>query len=599
MDNITLAYLKVINENTQIDEELTHTQKYSADKMRDSGHDFHRQSFLSQHPLAEHEFKTQGPKEGRYRARFPVTISDTKGSPDSDVRKHLQDLGYNTDHELYHKGLATKETTVGNPDAGIPYSVKHVEHKIGGILEKHSAPDDIKKKFMNDKFRKSATTKDYDMILTGHHHDIYGGSTGRGWISCASMESTPKWPKAGSGPAAKCMSDEIQNQTHHVYLVPRGGNIDTDAIARTSLKIHKDPMSGHTTLFPEGTVHGEAPPAFVTHAKALSDRLFTKKPGAVYIKNADVYHDGGKRVVSDGQATPESLDAAWKTTSSKDKDAMTRHTLSSMVDPDAKYSSKGLRDVAKSLKVLKNGVDSGDFTKATDAIWHAHLNIPEGAHHHMYDHPVIKDAQEKLPELFNMHAAGHVHALAHLPKHTGLGSFQYRIANQLPDAKNVEDYKVLSDLNDRGIHKSGESYKIRIDPKHTMGKDPMKAIIDHHVATGDLDHKKFTRAYMSTHNMGKNRGNLYDQAVHFEGESVPGMSDVVNSISKRLVHGDGHWITPNDKDTAHTFSIMKPATRQRIADAAGIDHKALMKTHKSYIDGQKAKYAEILSKYKE
>jgi hypothetical protein len=111
---------------------------------------------------------------------------------------------------------------------------KVVAHRIGKVLDEHGAPANIKKSFVQDTFRTGAKTGEYDAILTAHHHDIAGGSTDRGWISCANIRTNePRDKFKGNGPAAKKMSEEINNMTHHMYLVPRGGNVDTDAIART------------------------------------------------------------------------------------------------------------------------------------------------------------------------------------------------------------------------------------------------------------------------------------------------------------------------------------------------------------------------------
>lgn len=208
---IAEAYRQIVTQSNateeQLLEELTDSEKRKADILTEYGRNNRLDAFHAQHPKAKALFDSNlAAGELKHRARVPIKLQETSAVPHPGVADFIVKQGYHFTPDEYKAGIANESKTVGNPEQGIPYSTKVVQHKIGRLLDRHGAPDEIKQKFMNDPFRTGAKTKDYDLYVTAHPHDIVGGSTGRGWTSCADIRPRPKDHPLGSydgkGPAA-------------------------------------------------------------------------------------------------------------------------------------------------------------------------------------------------------------------------------------------------------------------------------------------------------------------------------------------------------------------------------------------------------------
>jgi hypothetical protein len=569
-----------------ITEELLPKEELDVKRRTESGHGWYRQKFLEQHPKALDAFKNS-PDSKQWTHRVPVSFTEQSSVPHPDVVQFLKDKGYKTSTSSYKDGLVHTMTTVGDPERGIPMREKEVAHKIGGVLEKHGAPSEIKDAYTNDSFRTGAKTKDYDIVLTGHPNDIYGGSTGRGWTSCAQMR---KGEKSYDGIAAKSMTGEINNHTHMTYLVPRGGSVDKTAVARLSFKHHTGMYTGHETLLPENRVYGSAPDGFVKKATDIVSGLFERKPDELYKKNDDVHNDNQKKFAfGDGVVKPEHLDMAWKGTPSKD--VHQRRALYGHIDPTQKYKSKGLNDIAKELANVQHHVTHGSFTDVVAASRRAGTNIEDEGQYrvlHSDNHP-LKDVLVEGAKKFDKNNEDHVKEL------TGIGrrsddisiSLANSVLRHIGHATTVDHYMTLSKLSDNGIRHTISGNKLPISDKHTMGRYPMDAIVGKLSETGALNRESFSRAFLSTADHNSRSGNVYDHAVHYENKGVPGMSTVTDELAKKLDHassyqgfaGRGSW----DDEMAKSFHIMKPSTRTRIASAIGVNHVKVMRDGKAGI----------------
>lgn len=405
---------KIKPEVKQLDEELTPNEKAKADRMRESGRDYYLEDFHSSHPEAQKVFQEQrGDKP--FSARIPIELTESSGAPHTKVTDFLSSKGHVVPHEMYRKGLIPVHTRVGNPEQGIPYREKVVDTRISKVLEQHNAPEDVVKAYTNDPFRKGAKSTQYDAILTAHHHDIVGASTGRGWLSCANIRKGVGEKFDGNGPAAKKMEGEVNNMTHHIYLVPRGGNVDTDAVARASYKLHTGVSTNHKTLIPDNKVYGDAPADFLPKANEIVGKLFHKHDDEIYKKHDDVYSDNGKPFHIPAIVKPEAVDAAFKTVS-KDKDEFKKARVIGLVNPDHKYKSTILNTAAKSFRGIREAGNSGNFPLVAKSVYDAHYDAPEKTHYHFaYDNPHTKDIiHNAVTSTFDYKNPDHVSALTYL-----------------------------------------------------------------------------------------------------------------------------------------------------------------------------------------
>ena len=574
-------------------EELTSSEQYSADRMVGSGRDFYMDSFISKHPTAQRAFANSyesGEKKGRIRV--PIEFAPQGHEPNPTVVSHLRNNGYSTDSNSYAKGLASKEILVGNPERGIPFQKRVVQKRIGAVLKETGAHPDTVRSYENDPIRKSASENQYDMIITHRAHDIYGGSTGRGWTSCANMR---RGEKGYGGPASKKMKDEINNHTHMVYLVPRGGDVDKQAIGRVSFKHHTSLSSNHQTIFPENAVYGDAPHGFREAAAAKMEELFPHSKREVYVKNSNVYNDNGKMFhFPDNEAEPATVDAAWKHLKGlgKSLDMKDHHfgKLKALVVPGQKYASTELNRLSKTLQGANDVISQGNFHHSVDAINDVSYEIPQSQHHAatgigspeaQHNHTMM--LINKAASQFDPKNPDHLK----LASNIGGRPFGNHIQGELRGAIKRHALSgscvTADDVCDKiRIHDAFGEYKttkINIDEKHKLGAYPLKKVAETLASRNELTSDNFQRAYHSLSSMHRGGGNLYDHVVKLENQNVPGASALVNSVASGLSDRLKEGIR-GEYSVAQAFHYTKPENRARLADAMGIsDHKAFLRPH--------------------
>lgn len=200
--------------------------------------------------------------------------------------------------EDYKKGLIVIGKKFKNAD-GVE-KIKPVTFSIGKLLRMNGASPDLIHRFTVDPFR-SGKGENFDIIVTGHPIDIYGASTGRGWTSCASLKDKADeieqgdddhGDKYGYEPdnAAAHIGHDIHQHVHIAYLVPSGGDIDHDAVARVTFKPHTKMGGIKTTLISENRVYGNPPAGFLQKANEIVGSMFKIESG-FYVQHKDTYVD--------------------------------------------------------------------------------------------------------------------------------------------------------------------------------------------------------------------------------------------------------------------------------------------------------------------
>ncbi len=200
--------------------------------------------------------------------------------------------------EDYKKGLIVIGKKFKNAD-GVG-TIKPVTFSIGKLLRMNGASPDLIHRFTVDPFR-SGKGENFDIIVTGHPIDIYGASTGRGWTSCANLKDKAgeieqgdddHGDKYGFEPemAAAHIGHDIHQHVHIAYLVPSGGDVDDDAIARVTFKPHTKMGGIKTTLISENRVYGNPPNGFLQKANEIVGSMFKIESG-FYVQHKDTYVD--------------------------------------------------------------------------------------------------------------------------------------------------------------------------------------------------------------------------------------------------------------------------------------------------------------------
>ncbi len=556
----------------QLDEELTLKEKEKADKLKGYLRDVYTRQFIDSNPVAKDAFDRYSDNYSRLRARFPLTFEERASQPHEGVVQFLHSNGYTTTPEDYLSGIANKKTTVGNPEKGIPYTTKITQHRIGALLDKHSATPEIKKAYTNDTFRNGAKTGNFDIIMSFDAQDVYSGSTGRGWTSCADTRPRPGYN--GKGPATRHLGDEINNNTMNAYLVPSGGHVDRDAIARVSFKSHVGAITGHQTLFMDNGIYGTPPADFVPAAKRLVNQMFPPKPNEIYIKNKDVYPDGSPKVIfpKSQKIAPEDLDKAHKIMKKNNLSDTYISELNAHIDPEGKYKSLYLRNNAKKLK---SAIDAYHAAAPEDKFirgYHAlkqHLGGSYNEESSLANNIHIHDHIDKIAKHFDIENIDHVHALMDksIPDNSTSRMLFGMVTKNL-EAKNINQYINMMHLHDNG----GTFYEKNIDgipiaDKHNFGSNRdityniAKELSDRNM----LDSRSLNHIYKSTDSIrtGK-RMNLFDTMIDLEHRGIHGMSDVIQKHAAGIVRRSKLSNNPMFYLGTHIMAA-RPENRERLA----------------------------------
>lgn len=225
---------------------------------------------------------------------FPLDV-DSVADADSDVVEHLTNHGYSI--KDYAKGIATIKKHVGDPSRGIPMREKHVEEKIGSVLEKTGASDLVKKAFVNDPARQSSKgSSEHHVVISTTPLAIAGMSTGTNWKnqSCMNMEG---------GCNKHYLEDDSKHGTHVAFLVHKNDETafkfgePSNPIARIALKPYHenetDSPEPDTIFRPENRTYGASNTHFVRAVAQWANENYPAKEDVEYTKNSDVYDDTG------------------------------------------------------------------------------------------------------------------------------------------------------------------------------------------------------------------------------------------------------------------------------------------------------------------
>ena len=241
-----LSYLEFLNE------ELSSEQKRRVDSWERGDHSF-------------------SDKAMNYtdKVRVPLIHHDDPTVPHAKVHEHLMKHGYEISD--YKSGLAKDH--YGR------------QVKIGKVLNKTEAPEEVKKTFENDSSRAVKKSQNYHVVISKHPHDVAGMSTGRtGWDSCMNMDT---------GENRRYLKNDIHAGTHVAYLVHKDDKDIDNPLARIALK----PFSGddgHTVLRPEDTQYGTGGDSFAHTVRKWSEDNFPMKKKQIYHKDRSLYDDSGK-----------------------------------------------------------------------------------------------------------------------------------------------------------------------------------------------------------------------------------------------------------------------------------------------------------------
>lgn len=224
-------------------------------------------------------------KQGSF-THFP--LESTAADADPDVIEHLTNHGYEI--KDYKAGTATIKKTVGDPSRGIPLRDKHVEEKIGSILEKTGATPEVKTSFINDPSRAASKSSQHVVIATSPLA-IAGMTTGTAWRdqSCMNMPS---------GAYQHKLKDDSENGTHVAFLVPHDDvtafkhGEPSKPLARIALKPFHG-RGGDTIFRPENKTYGADNSAFTKAVSHWASENYPAEPGHSYTKNRNVYDDTG------------------------------------------------------------------------------------------------------------------------------------------------------------------------------------------------------------------------------------------------------------------------------------------------------------------
>lgn len=197
-----------------------------------------------------------------------------------DISNHLEQHGYKL-HD-YVKG-----TAIDNHNR---------EVKIGKVLEKTNATDELKQKFINDDRASTLHNDKHEILISRNPYHVAEGSTDKKWKSCATLSPTCTRMKD----AAAKMPDEVREGTHVAYLIKKGtfnpneGLQKKNVVGRIYLKPHEEyfPSGTHRVLIPENKIHSNSTSKltdFQDTVNSWTNKHFSMKDGSLYRKNPKVY----------------------------------------------------------------------------------------------------------------------------------------------------------------------------------------------------------------------------------------------------------------------------------------------------------------------
>ena len=215
-------------------------------------------------------------------------IEHLEGSIDkSEVHKQIErHLGKEIHSDEYKEGKTTDE--YGR------------QVRIGKLLDKHKAPDDIKRGFENDSTRQAKSAKGLTVRTTRSAEGVAGQTShGQSWEngSCKNFNT---------GSNKSYLKPEVKHGTVVSYLHDDTGK----EIARCTHQPYLNDK-GHTA-YAVDSHYGIDHAGFKKHCEGVSKALSGEHKGGsiIYNKHKDVYDDSGENFILHPNATKEHLDKA-------------------------------------------------------------------------------------------------------------------------------------------------------------------------------------------------------------------------------------------------------------------------------------------------
>jgi hypothetical protein len=365
------------------------------------------------------------------KTRVKISDSEEKAPvyPNKDVMKHLNDNGHYSDIGEYQKGITHHKADL----------TKKRPLKIGKILEKTKAPDEIKKSYMNDPARSASKQAGHLTITASRHpYDVAGMSTDRGWNSCMHMDH---------GASRKYLPKDIEHGTHVAYLHHKNDPTISHPVARIALKPFKS-KNGHTILHPEDSVYGTADQHFKDTVSKWANKHFPMKPDIIYHRNSKLYNDSGINDKSKIHWTN------WK-------DTLKNNDL------------KDLNDMAREGELAAKPVEHKDLK---DVAPHLHDEKHRGLIDHLFNY-ATPDALEKLHDHPNIYvrraAASYAHNLSpKTQRKMAQDTDKYTRANIAWTGTDKDTLKHLSNDPDSDVRTyARKNLKGRFPEEHAILKD--------------------------------------------------------------------------------------------------------------------------------
>lgn len=241
--------------------------------------DFLNEDFLEEKLTSDQTARVDNWKRGDYsfsdkaldykdKIRIPLVHHDDPTVAPTQLHEHLKKHGYEISD--YKNGTAKD------------HYGRNV--KIGKVLNKTEAPDEIKKAFENDSGRAAKKSQNYDVVVSRHPHDVAGMSTGRsGWDSCMNMET---------GENRRYLKNDVSAGTHVAYLVHKDDKDIENPLARIALKPFIG-ENGHKVLRPEEQQYGTGGDSFAHTMRKWSEDNFPVQKKQMYHKDRTLYDDSG------------------------------------------------------------------------------------------------------------------------------------------------------------------------------------------------------------------------------------------------------------------------------------------------------------------
>ena len=345
---------------------------------------------------------------------FPL-VGQAHADVDSDVAEHLTKHNYQI--KDYTKGIATIKKQVGDPSKGIPMREKMVDEKIGSILDKTGAHDDVKKAFVNDPARSASK---FTPGSTGHHivitHGalgISGASTGTSWANQSCMD------QGRDTSYNHKLEDDSRHGTHMAYLVHHDdvngmkyGEPDKP-IARIALKpFHEEENEHHSdTIFrPENKTYGSGSSGFEKAVGNWSVSKYPAKAGVEYTKNENVYDDTGntkyKSITKEDAA--DSVKASMSCVDTKgtsvDKDVIDHVMATGKKHLEQFNPSLGNAHAFQTSQFVTNTAEIGNLNTQHVAVLH---QLAKGVSTNSGDHSALSNLAREHGDKFSTNAINH------------------------------------------------------------------------------------------------------------------------------------------------------------------------------------------------